>query len=233
MHWSWQVICIFFSQLVPQIEFFSNPKLNLWSNRQTLKRSTTHDGHPNCCKELHLFVKITKPYPNTGLVPSNKSNESFFGCQLLDVCPGRFALELQLHKKENSTFVRSNKKHSQSLTRTMNELITEIRKQINSQCVRDERSYWVGNICDKSTSVIGLTPGRGWVASLCPAPPGAKRAGSLLQYLLLWHLETGQQSKFQSTRKRGGTNVLENSVLCLIEMIETVPVYGLWPRRIL
>ena len=179
MHWSWQVICIFFSQLVPQIEIFSNPKLNLWSNRQTFKRSTTHDCHPNCCKELHLFVKITKPYPNTGLVPSNKSNESFFGCQLLDVCPGRFALELQLHKKENSTFVKSNKKHSQSLTRTMNELITEIRKQINSQCVRDERSYWVGNICDKSTSVIGLTPGRGWVASLCPAPPGAKRAGSL------------------------------------------------------
>ena len=91
---------------------------------------------------------------NTGLVPSNKSNESFFGCQLLDVCPGRFALELQLHKKESSTFVKSNKKHPQSSTRTMNELITEIRKQINSQCVRDERSYWVGNICDKSTLLM-------------------------------------------------------------------------------
>ena len=45
-----------------------------------------------------------------------------------------------------------------------------------------------------STSVIGLTPG--WVVS-CSAPSGAKRISlsvKLLQYLLLWHLETGRQS---------------------------------------
>ena len=48
-----------------------------------------------------------------------------------------------------------------------------------------------------STSVIGLTPGGGWVVSPCSAPSGAKRSSpsvKLLQYLLLWHLETGRQS---------------------------------------
>ena len=56
----------------------------------------------------------------------------------------------------------------------------------------------------------------------CSAPSGAKRAGShrrskMLQYLLLWHLGTGQQSKFQSTRKTRGSTLLENSVICLVE----------------
>ena len=74
-----------------------------------------------------------------------------------------------------------------------------------------------------SASVIGLTPGGGWVASPCSAPSGAKRAGShrrskMLQYLLLWHLGTGQQSKFQSTRKTRGSTLLENPVVCLVEI---------------
>ena len=39
--------------------------------------------------------------------------------------------QLQLHEKDNSTFVKRTKKHSQSLARTINELIKQIRKQIS------------------------------------------------------------------------------------------------------
>ena len=87
------------------------------------------------------------------------------------------------------------------------------------------RTHWVHmelkgwNACHcrlPSSSVIGLTPGGGWAVSPCSS--GAKRAGShrqlkMLQYLLLWHLGTGQQSKFQSTRKTRGSTLLEHPML--------------------
>ena len=78
-------------------------------------------------------------------------------------------------------------------------------------------------IADCPTSVIGLTSGGSWMASPCSAPSGAKRAEShrrpkMLQYLLLWHLGTGQQSKFQSTRKTRGSTLSENPVVWLVEI---------------
>ena len=56
----------------------------------------------------------------------------FFGCQLLGSCSGRFALQsaTTIHEKDNSMFVKATK-HSQSLARTMKELIKQSRKQIN------------------------------------------------------------------------------------------------------
>ena len=71
------------------------------------------------------------------------------------------------------------------------------------------------------------------MASPCSAPSGAKRAGShrrlkMLQYLLLWHLGTGQQSKFQSTRKTRGSTLLENLVVCLVETTSSTSGSNPW-----
>ena len=87
-------------------------------------------------------------------------------------------------------------------------MTTVVADMTETRWIHMELKSW--NAChgrQPSTSVIDLTPGGGWMASPCSVLSGAKRAGShrrpkMLQYLLLWHLDTGQQSNSSLLERR-------------------------------
>ena len=79
-----------------------------------------------------------------------------------------------------------------------------------------------------STSVMGLTPGGGWVAS----PSQHDQVPNELEFTVgqtvtipptMASGDGDSSLSFQSTRKTGGSNLLENPVLCLVEIIGDRP----------